>query len=58
MASKPGVLDAGVHNHSLVYGTTINQTLSKADRLRYGDSEMNHAMVFTGMFVDKVSLPS
>ena len=56
MASKQGILDAAVHNHNLVFGTTINKTLSKADRLRYGDSEMNHAMLFTGMFMEKVIL--
>ncbi len=49
MASKQGLLDLEVHDHDLVFGTHINRALTKAQRLVYGDSEMNHAMVITGV---------
>ena len=49
MASKQGLLDTKAHNHDLVFGTKIHRVLSKADRLVYGDSQMNHAMVLTGV---------
>ena len=51
---KEGLLDFAAHNFELVYGTTINKVLSKANRLIYGASEMTHAMVLTGANVDEV----
>lgn len=40
------------HDFSLVFGTDIQVTLSKADRLLYGESAMTHAMVFTAVTTD------
>ncbi len=52
MASKQGLLDLEVHDYELVYGTTVNKGLNKAQRMIYGESEMNHAMVITGINVE------
>ncbi len=52
-ASKQGLMDVDIHDHSLVYGTSV-RNISKADRLIYGDSVMNHAMLFTGVTIDEV----
>ncbi|KAF5301049.1 hypothetical protein FQA39_LY10868 [Lamprigera yunnana] len=48
-ASKQGIEDLQIHDFSLVFGTDVQITLSKADRLLYGESGMTHAMVFTGI---------
>ena len=52
MASKQGILDLGVLDYTMVFDTKVNLNLSKAERLIYGDSEMNHAMVLTGVHID------
>jgi bleomycin hydrolase len=44
-----GVMDEGLFDYGLVYGTTAGMT--KAERLHYRDSLMTHAMVFTGVDV-------
>ncbi|KAF5271996.1 hypothetical protein FQR65_LT04977 [Abscondita terminalis] len=46
--SKYGIEDLDVHDFSLLFGTDVQTTMSKADRLLYGESAMTHAMVFTG----------
>ena len=51
MASAQGLLDPGVHDHELVFGTAVNRRLDKAQRMVYGDSEMNHAMLITGVHI-------
>ena len=51
-ATKPGLCDTKAHDFELLYGTTLNEVLSKADRLIYGESEMTHAMVITGVQTD------
>ncbi|KAJ8957929.1 hypothetical protein NQ318_001926 [Aromia moschata] len=38
-----------LHDFPLVFGVDIQVTLSKADRLLYGESAMSHAMVFTAI---------
>ena len=55
LASKQGFLDLKAHNFELVFGTKAFTELSKADRMIYGDSQMNHAMVLTGVNLDEVS---
>lgn len=45
-----GVMDLELFEYDLVYGT--KPTMSKADRLQYGHSQMTHAMVFTGVDLD------
>lgn len=40
------------HDFKLVFGVDIQTTLTKADRLLYGESLMTHAMAFTGVSVD------
>ena len=56
-ASKEGIQDLRVHDYEAMFGTDVQITLSKADRLLYGDSSMTHAMAFTGVSID-VSLTS
>ncbi|KAF2899881.1 hypothetical protein ILUMI_06307 [Ignelater luminosus] len=51
-ASSQGIQDLQIHNFPLVFGTDIQITMSKADRLLYGESAMTHAMVFTAVSTD------
>ncbi len=47
-----GHLDAAAYDAAeLVLGTTFNG-LSKADRMIYGHSRLNRAMLITGVYVD------
>ena len=46
-----GVMDMDLFDFELFYNT--NFPMSKADRLEYGDSQMTHAMLFTGVDLDK-----
>ena len=45
-----GVMDMELFDFELFYGTKFN--LNKSDRLEYGDSQMTHAMLFTGVDLD------
>lgn len=58
MAVKQGIEDLAIHDFELVFGVDIQTTLSKADRLLYGESAMTHAMVFTGASVDDEGKPT
>lgn len=40
------------HDFKLVFGVDIQTTMTKADRLLYGESAMTHAMVFTAVTCD------
>ena len=51
-AAKEGIHDLKVHDYEAMFGTDVQITLSKADRLLYGDSSMTHAMAFTGVSID------
>jgi len=42
-----GVMDIDLYNYELTFG--INNDMDKATRLEYGDSQMTHAMLFTGV---------
>jgi bleomycin hydrolase len=61
-----GVMDPSLFEYSLVYGFSGGPNvkaapilgLSKAERLMYGQSEMTHAMVFTGVNLDDEGKPS
>lgn len=46
-----GVMDIDLFDFELFYGTDF--PMSKADRLEYGDSQMTHAMLFTGVDLGK-----
>ena len=52
---KLGVWDAKLLDYPSVYGTEFG--LSKADRLTYHESEMTHAMLFTGVDVAEDGTP-
>ena len=47
MSRELGLWDTQLYDYESVYKTEF--TLSKADRLIYGQSSMNHAMLFTGV---------
>ncbi len=47
MSNEYGLWDAGLYDLPSVYGTEF--TLGKADRLIYRESQMTHAMLFTGV---------
>jgi bleomycin hydrolase len=49
MSNEYGVWDAGLYDLSTVYDTGF--TFGKADRLIYHESQMTHAMLFTGVDV-------
>ncbi len=49
MSSEYGVWDAGLYDFPAVYDTAF--TLGKADRLLYHETQMTHAMLFTGVDV-------
>ena len=49
MSSEYGLWDASLYDFPSVYDTTF--TLDKADRLAYHETEMTHAMLFTGVDV-------
>ena len=42
-----GVMDVDLYNYELNFG--IDSNMDKATRLEYGDSQMTHAMLFTGV---------
>jgi len=50
-----GRMDPDLFEYDLVYGTEV--ALTKAERLDYGDSRMNHAMVFTGVDLGDAGKP-
>jgi len=50
-----GVMDMDLFDFDLFYGTDFPMT--KADRLEYGDSQMTHAMLFTGVDLDSKGHP-
>jgi bleomycin hydrolase len=51
-----GWMDDQLFNYELVYGS--RPTLTKAERLDYGESLMTHAMVFTGVNLDDSGSPT
>ena len=46
-----GVMDTDLYNYELSFG--IDSNMDKATRLEYGDSQMTHAMLFTGVDIVK-----
>ncbi len=50
-----GVLDMDIYDLAGVYGFPIE--MNKADRLDYGQSKMNHAMVLTGVDLNEEGTP-
>jgi bleomycin hydrolase len=50
-----GAMDLSIYDYESVYGTKFQ--LDKAARLDYGDSEMTHAMVITGVDLDEKGNP-
>ena len=50
-----GIMDMELFNYELFYGTNFD--LDKAGRLEYGDSQMTHAMLITGVDLDSKNRP-
>jgi bleomycin hydrolase len=55
LQTNMGAMDLSIYDYELVYGTKFQ--LDKAARLDYGDSEMTHAMVITGVDLDDQGNP-
>lgn len=55
-AGKLGIQDLKIHDFPLVFGVDIQTTMSKGDRLLYGESAMTHAMVFTAAHTNETGL--
>jgi bleomycin hydrolase len=51
LQTEKGAMDLNIYDYESVFGTET--MLSKAERLDYGDSEMTHAMVITGVDLDE-----
>lgn len=51
-AVKLGIQDIKIHDFKTAFGVDIQTTMTKADRLIYGESAMTHAMVFTAVTTD------
>ena len=54
--SKKGILDLNIYDYNVLFGTDLSRVMNKADRMIYGESQMTHAMVLTGVHLD-VSMP-
>lgn len=50
-----GIMDMDIYDFKLFYDTTF--PINKAQRLEYGDSQMTHAMLFTGVDLDGKGKP-
>ncbi len=55
LQTEMGAMDLSIYDYESVYGTKFQ--LDKAARLDYGDSEMTHAMVITGVDLDENGKP-
>ncbi len=55
LQTNMGAMDLSIYDYELVYGAKFQ--LDKAARLDYGDSEMTHAMVITGVDLDELGNP-
>jgi bleomycin hydrolase len=55
LETEMGAMDLSIYDYELVYGVKFQ--LDKAARLDYGDSEMTHAMVITGVDLDELGNP-
>ncbi len=55
LETEMGAMDLNVYDYDLVYGAEFK--LDKAGRLEYGNSEMTHAMVLTGVDLDETGKP-
>jgi len=55
LETEMGAMDLNVYDYDLVYGAEFK--LDKAGRLEYGNSEMTHAMVLTGVDLDETGRP-
>jgi len=55
LQTRMGAMDLSIYDYESVYGAKFQ--LDKAARLDYGDSEMTHAMVITGVDLDEKGSP-
>lgn len=51
-AMKPGIEDLQLHDFKTVFDVEIQIALNKSDRVKFGESAMTHAMLFTGVSTD------
>ena len=55
LQTEMGAMDLNIYDYESVYGTKFQ--LDKAARLDYGDSEITHAMMITGVDLDETDSP-
>ena len=55
LQTEMGAMDLSIYDYESVYGTKFH--IDKAARLEYGDSELTHAMVITGVDLDENGNP-
>jgi len=55
LQTEKGAMDLNIYDYESIFGT--KPILNKAERLEYGDSEMTHAMVITGVDLDEEGKP-
>lgn len=51
--SKLGLNDLTIHDYKAVFDTDIQLPMTKAERLKYGESAMSHAMVISAVSIDQ-----
>ncbi len=55
LQTESGAMDINIYDYESVFGVKFG--MDKAARLDYGDSEMTHAMVITGVDLDEQGIP-
>ncbi|QQP55791.1 Bleomycin hydrolase, partial [Caligus rogercresseyi] len=55
---QEGIMDLKLFDHELTFGTQFALGMGKADRLRYRDSAMGHAVTLTGVSLSEEGAPS
>nr|ACO11422.1 Bleomycin hydrolase [Caligus rogercresseyi] len=55
---EKGIMDLKLFDQELTFGTKFIFGMDKADRLRYKDSAMGHAVTLTGVTVDEKGAPT
>ncbi|XP_037072739.1 bleomycin hydrolase-like [Pollicipes pollicipes] len=54
---KLGINDCSLYDHKVLFGVDVTLPLTKAERLTFGDTMMDHAMCLTGVTLDEDGKP-
>ncbi|XP_054714125.1 bleomycin hydrolase-like [Uloborus diversus] len=55
---KLGIQDLNLYNFKMLFNVDVNKSFTKAERLLYGESAMDHAMTFTAVSIDSDGKPT